>query len=149
MKKRIKWVLMCLLCLGLPLAKAATNENILSGHPRHDYLNVSEIEQLENDLRQALGAQEGYSFSRSWWKWNRLRQRYVDGGRKDNNAIRILRAGKKKVWLAVLKPFNEGVHPRTVAALIRTKLSKKGNTRAKIGGVNVSIKTDGTWVVSR
>ncbi|SVB77532.1 uncharacterized protein METZ01_LOCUS230386, partial [marine metagenome] len=49
----------------------------------------------------------------------------------------------------VLKPFNEGVHPRTVAALIRTKLSKNGNTKAKIGGVSVSIMTDGTWIVSR
>ena len=61
----------------------------------------------------------------------------------------ILRAGKKQVWLTVLKPFNEGVHPRTVAALIRTKLPKNGNAKAQIGGVTVSIKTDGTWVVSR
>jgi hypothetical protein len=61
----------------------------------------------------------------------------------------ILRAGKKQVWLTVMKPFNEGVHPRTVAALIRTKLPKNGNAKAQIGGVTVSIKTDGTWVVSR
>ena len=83
---------MLCLGLGLPLAKAAVNENILSQHPRHDYLNVGDIDQLENDLRQALGGLESYSFSRSWWKWDRLRQRYVDGGRRDKNAIRILRA---------------------------------------------------------
>jgi len=63
---------MLCLGLGLPLAKAAVNENILSQHPRHDYLNVGDIDQLENDLRQALGGLESYSFSRSWWKWDRL-----------------------------------------------------------------------------
>ena len=102
---------MLCLGLGLPLAKAAVNENILSEHPRHDYLNVGDIDQLENDLRQALGGLESYSFSRSWWKWDRLRQRYVDGGRRDKNAIRILRAvfrGLSLDWYARCEKRGEG-----------------------------------------
>ena len=102
---------MLCLSLGLPLAKAAVNENILSEHPRHDYLNVGDIDQLENDLRQALGGLESYSFSRSWWKWDRLRQRYVDGGRRDKNAIRILRAvfrGLILDWYARCEKRGEG-----------------------------------------
>ena len=90
MTTRIHWVLLFCLGLGMPLAKA--EEFNLSGHPRHDYLNVQNIDDMENGLWEALGAQERYSFSRGWWKWDRLRQRYVDGGRKDENAIRILRA---------------------------------------------------------
>ena len=102
---------MLCLSLGLPLAKAAVNENILSEHPRHDYLNVGDIDQLENDLRQALGGLESYSFSRSWWKWDRLRQRYVDGGCRDKNAIRILRAvfrGLILDWYARCEKRGEG-----------------------------------------
>ena len=102
---------MLCLGLGLPLAKAAVRENILSEHPRHGYLNVGDIDQLENDLRQALGGLESYSFSRSWWKWDRLRQRYVDGGRRDKNAIRILRAvfrGLILDWYARCEKRGEG-----------------------------------------
>mgnify|MGYP003298261173 CR=1 FL=1 len=47
---------------------------------------------MEAALRRSLGEAERYSFSRGWWKWDRLRARYVDGGRNDENAIRILRA---------------------------------------------------------
>ena len=61
----------------------------------------------------------------------------------------ILREGKKQVWLAVLRPFNEGVHPRTVAALIDTKLDKKGRARVTIGSVTVCINPDGDWAVDR
>ena len=90
MKKLISWLLLC--CLGLPLVKSVADVTILTGHPRHDYLKVPDIDQMENELRRSLGALERYSFSRGWWKWDRLRQRYVDGGRRDENAIRILRA---------------------------------------------------------
>jgi len=60
-----------------------------------------------------------------------------------------LREGKKQVWLVVLRSFNEGVRPRTVAALIQTRLAKNGQARGKIGGVNVNIKPDGEWFVAR
>ena len=84
------WLLLC--ALGLPLAKPSADEALLAGHPRHDYLNVQNIDEMEAALRRSLSESERYSFSRGWWKWNRLRARYVDGGRKDENAIRILRA---------------------------------------------------------
>ena len=60
-----------------------------------------------------------------------------------------LREGKKQLWLVVLRSFNEGVHPRTVAALIDTKLDEKGRARASIGSVTVSIEPDRNWVVDR
>ncbi len=84
------WLLLC--ALGLPLAKPSADEALLAGHPRHDYLNVQNIDEMEAALRRSLGESERYSFSRGWWKWDRLRARYLDGGRKDENAIRILRA---------------------------------------------------------
>jgi len=90
MKRLTIWLLLC--ALGLPLAKPSADEVLLAGHPRHDYLNVQNIDEMEAALRRLLGESERYSFSRGWWKWDRLRARYVDGGRKDENAIRILRA---------------------------------------------------------
>ena len=72
---------------------------------------------------------------RNGWRWGRRRAR--------------LREGKKQVWLAVLRPINEGVHPRTVAALINTKLNKNGLARATIGSITVSINPDGEWAVDR
>ncbi len=74
------------------MAKAVPDESIIVRHPRLDYLNVKDIHKMEKELRSSLGALERYSFSRGWWKWDRLRARYVDGGRKDKNALRILRA---------------------------------------------------------
>ena len=90
MNRLPNWLL--LFALGLPLAKPSAYEALLAGHPRHDYLNVQNIDEMEAALRRLLGESERYSFSRGWWKWDRLRARYVDGGRKDENAIRILRA---------------------------------------------------------
>ena len=90
MKRITIWLLLC--AFGLPLAKPLAEESLLAGHPRHDYRNVQNIEEMEAALRRSLGEAERYSFSRGWWKWDRLRARYVDGGRKDENAIRILRA---------------------------------------------------------
>ncbi|MDP6794122.1 MAG: hypothetical protein QGG00_01900 [Verrucomicrobiota bacterium] len=61
----------------------------------------------------------------------------------------ILREGKKQVWLAVLLPFNEGADPRTVAALIQTKLTRNGQALASVGRVTVNIKPDGRWAAVR
>lgn len=60
MTTRIHWVLLFCLGLGMPLAKAEKFN--LSEHPRNDYLNVQNIDEMENGLREALGAQERYSF---------------------------------------------------------------------------------------
>ena len=80
-----------LLAYRLPAAEVTSSE-LLAGHPRHSYEGVKNIAEMEDALRDSLVAQERYSFSRSWWKWDRLRARFVDGGRKDRNALRILRA---------------------------------------------------------
>ena len=47
---------------------------------------------MEKAVREHFAAMERYSFSRSWWQWDRLRARFVDHGRKDVNALKILRA---------------------------------------------------------
>ncbi|MEM7147859.1 MAG: hypothetical protein AAF591_22340, partial [Verrucomicrobiota bacterium] len=47
---------------------------------------------MEDALRDMLAGQKKYSFSRGWWEWDRLRALYVDGGRRDKNSARILRA---------------------------------------------------------
>ena len=76
---------------GFVLAKAEANEELMSQHPQHSYTDVENIEDLEEVLRKALVNEEKYSFSRGWWRWDRLRQRYVDSGRKEENSLRILR----------------------------------------------------------
>ncbi len=74
------------------LQTADADEDLLSGHPRESYRNVIDIGAMEEALRESLAAHDRYSFSRSWWQWDRLRCRYVDGDRKDRNALKILRA---------------------------------------------------------
>ena len=69
-----------------------SEENILSGHPRESYSDVKNIDEMEAALRDSLASIERHSFSRGWWIWDRLRCRYVDGGRKDSSALRVLRA---------------------------------------------------------
>ena len=69
-----------------------SEENILSGHPRESYSDVKNIDKMEAALRDSLASIERHSFSRGWWVWDRLRCRYVDGGRKDSSALRVLRA---------------------------------------------------------
>ena len=71
---------------------AAEDADLLAGHPRESYTDVADLDAMERALRESLAASGRYSFSRSWWKWDRLRARYVDGGRKDANALKILRA---------------------------------------------------------
>ena len=83
----------------------------LSGHPRESYREVEDIDAMEAALRISLATKPRYSFSRSWWKWDRLRCRYVDEGRVDNNALKILRAvfrGLVLDWHARLQTRGEG-----------------------------------------
>ena len=84
---------------------------LLSGHPRHSYQDVQDIEAMASALRKALSERDRYSFSRDWWQWDRLRTRYVDGGRKDHNALRILCAvfrGLILDWHTKLESKGEG-----------------------------------------
>ena len=83
-----------LIILGIFLSNAClfSEEDLLSGHPRESYLDVENIDEMENALRKSMASIERHSFSRGWWGWDRLRCRYVDGGRKDHSALRVLRA---------------------------------------------------------
>jgi len=100
-------------CVGLALfsVQAEQHVNLLEIHPQYSYAGVKNIGELEEVLRGELGNLGGYSFSRSWWKWDRLRQRYVDGGRKEENSIRILRGvfrGLILDWYSKLEAVGEG-----------------------------------------
>ena len=83
-----------LIILGIFLSNAClfSEEDLLSGHPRESYLDVENIDEMENALRKSMASIERHSFSRGWWGWDRLRCRYVDGGRKYHSALRVLRA---------------------------------------------------------
>ena len=99
-----------LLTCRLPAAESPSSE-LLAGHPRFSYEAVENIAEMEEALRKSLVAHERYSFSRSWWKWDRLRARFVDGGRKDRNALRILRAVLRGLildWYARAEAKGEG-----------------------------------------
>ncbi|MAV33922.1 MAG: hypothetical protein CMJ59_00555 [Planctomycetaceae bacterium] len=83
-----------LLLTPVLVSRTATGQQpaLSSGHPRSSYEEVADIEPMASALRCALSLRERYSFSRGWWQWDRLRSRYVDGGRTDRNAIKILAA---------------------------------------------------------
>jgi hypothetical protein len=87
------------------------NEDILAGHPRPSYAGVENIDAMAAALRSSLGKQERYSFSRSWWDWDRLRARYVDGGRRNQNELLILQAVFRALildWHTQLEAKGEG-----------------------------------------
>lgn len=97
---------------AIDISRAADEEEtLLSGHPRLSYDNVRDIDAMTAALRTSLAGHERHSFSRGWWSWDRLRARYVDDGRKDKNALRILRAVFRGLILdrhARLKAKGEG-----------------------------------------
>jgi hypothetical protein len=67
----------------------AAEREVLSAHPLVSYEDVEDIDAMAETVRKA---RPGQSFSRGWWKWDRLLTRYTDHGRKDRNALKILRA---------------------------------------------------------
>ena len=93
------------------LSIAEENNDLLAGHPRPSYEGVQDIDAMAAALRSSLGKQQRYSCFRSWWDWDRLRARYVDGGRKDKGALKILQAafgGLILDWHARLEAKGEG-----------------------------------------
>ena len=97
----------CLVLLLATTAAAAESQH----HPRESYHNVAKIDVLAAKLRRELRQLPRYSFSRGWWKWDRLRCRYVDGGRRDRNSLVILQAvfrGLVLDWHAKLVQRGEG-----------------------------------------
>ena len=109
----LRWALAGLVALMALVGQTRSEggDVLLSGHPRETYHDVKDIDAMESALRSSLAAKQRYSFSRSWWQWDRLRCRYVDGGRVDGNALRILRAvfrGLLLDWHARLEARGEG-----------------------------------------
>ena len=97
--------------ISLAAVRAADDEDILTGHPRPSYENVEDIGAMAAALRKSLAGKENYSFSRGWWTWDRLRCRYVDGGRKNDNELKILAAAFRGLmldWHAKLETKGEG-----------------------------------------
>ncbi|NIP93493.1 MAG: hypothetical protein GWO24_08580, partial [Akkermansiaceae bacterium] len=97
MTRRLPWLFRAasipVLTIGLSIATAQDSDpDLLAGHPRESYRGVENLDAMEAALRKSMADQERHSFSRSWWRWDRLRCRYVDGGRVDEGALRILRA---------------------------------------------------------
>jgi len=94
-----------------PSRAAEQSADLLAGHPRFSYHDVEQIDAMEAALRESLAGQASYSFSRGWWQWDRLRCRFVDTGRKDRNALKILRAvfrGLILDWHRKLEAKGEG-----------------------------------------
>ena len=103
--------LLVVACILAADASIAEEQDWLSGHPRPSYENVQNIDAMAAALRKSLAASERYSFSRSWWKWDRLRCRYVDQGRTDENSLKILQAvfrGLILDWHQKLEAQGEG-----------------------------------------
>lgn len=118
----------------LPLVDfaAGDEQDLLSGHPRPSYKNVENIDAMAAALRKSLASSERYSFSRSWWKWDRLRCRYVDEGRTDENSLKILQAvfrGLILDWHRKLEKNGEG----DLMYIFFTTL--KGDKRERVLGV--------------
>ncbi|MEM7386515.1 MAG: hypothetical protein AAF514_16360, partial [Verrucomicrobiota bacterium] len=67
--------------------EAASSDGLAQGHPRPSYENVDDIEAMANALRRSEPAMQ-----RGAWEWDRLLARYMDGERKEKNALIILQA---------------------------------------------------------
>jgi hypothetical protein len=75
-------IIICVLCVP-----AITWGDLAKDHPRPSYEGVEDIEAMAAALRKSQPAMQ-----RGAWEWDRLLSRYLDGGRKEKNAIIILQA---------------------------------------------------------
>ena len=57
-------------------------------------------------------------------------------------------AGKAKVFLSVLVPYNEGEDVRALVENTRTRVDTRG-ARAEVGKIGVEFSAGGTWKVER
>lgn len=92
-------------------ALADDDAKLAENHPRPSYENVEDIDAMAAALRKSLAGQQSYSFSRGWWTWDRLRCRYVDGGRNNEKELKILAAvfrGLILDWHAKLEAKGDG-----------------------------------------
>ena len=90
-------VLVCVACSLSGVAPASEElteqeRRLAAGHPRPSYRGVEDIDAMAAALRKQLRGISRQSFSRGWWGWDRLRARFVDGGRVAKRELKILRA---------------------------------------------------------
>ncbi len=89
----MKWIVVLAggLVLFSPIAASlvAEDRNLASGHPRPSY-----AEYVDREIRELAAAvrQSQPQMYRGGWEWDRLLSRYVDGGRKQENEVKIIRA---------------------------------------------------------
>ena len=107
-------VFIATLLASFPIRAAALTEaerQLAANHPRPGYEEVADIRAMADALRKELSQRERYSFSRGWWTWDRLRARYVDGGRRNQNELLILQAVFRALildWHSKLESKGEG-----------------------------------------
>ncbi|MFP6657524.1 MAG: hypothetical protein VB853_05035, partial [Pirellulales bacterium] len=102
----MKWIVVIAggLVLFSPIAASpvAEDRSLASGHPRPSYAEYSdrEIRELAAAVRQSQP-----QMYRGGWEWDRLLSRYVDGGRKQENEVKIVRA----YFLSMLDRYDEAI----------------------------------------
>ena len=106
-------VLVCVACSLSGLAPASEElteqeRRLAAGHPRPSYRGVEDIDAMAAALRKQLRGISRQSFSRGWWGWDRLRARFVDGGRVAKSELKILRA----VFRAWILDWHAGLEAR-------------------------------------
>jgi len=92
------------LMLSISSFTLRAEQEMLARQPLVSYEKVEDINAMIESLCKS---KPGWSFSRDWWKWDRLRCKYVDEGRKDKNALKILRAVFRNRILDCYKALEE------------------------------------------
>lgn len=80
----IRFLFLCLL-LAIPTSSAVAQIP-------HSYQDHPDIEATAAELRKTTAEARSHSFSRAWFHWELLLRRYIDEGRKDENALKMLAA---------------------------------------------------------
>ena len=58
----------------------------------NSYQQFEDIEPAAELLRKQTAEAKTHSFSRDWFDWELLLRRYIDVGRRDHNALKMLSA---------------------------------------------------------
>ena len=110
-RKQITFRLLAFLAMIADPTTSRAQESLARGHPWPSYEGVENIGEVAKALRESLAGRDSYSFSRGWWTWDRLRCRYVDGGRGNEKELKILAAVFRALildWHAKLEAKGEG-----------------------------------------
>ena len=113
------------------LATTLTATAVCAGAHKHSYREVENIGELAVEMRRTTAEARSHSFSRAWFDWELLLRRYIDEGREDENALKMLGAffrGAIFDRYRALEAKGEG----DMLYLFHTSMS--GNKSAVIGG---------------